>query len=925
VNNPLVDYAIKVQGLGFHPVPIAAGTEKKPPSWFCWTDLRDGKRPALSEQEIETIFSNPEVGRVALILNNRSLVIDYDGDLGKYTLWNEIMPRCSKELRRILTSTTHTKTPHGGHILVLLDATAFPDGIDEMLCWQLSGNGYATNNSNGNGHAEVRILSQNKYSIEYGQDYQPIIDIQQIVTLSKEFSIELVEKCRHFKLESIAIRNVASSLLPYWVKERRQDLALAIPGYLYKNNVDVDAARHLIQYLTQVTNDEEAAKRLDAVNSTYSKNAKEVSGYTRLTELIDENELIIQKIEHQFSTIGYSFYNGNGHTNKKLIHKTEDDEDKSVKLSAEVIKLLEPIIEKLFKNKTDDKGFAAIYINGHREIVPIYKSKRFDLWVRKTYFDETEDTLGSDILKEVVDTLESKASFDGDIIDLQLRVCKLDDRNDKSTYYYDLTNKIWQVVKITEKGWSIKESVNVPIMFVRYRNQIAQVLPSKEYPSDILDKFMSIINVKDEDSKLILKCYLISLFVPGIPKPVLMLHGEQGAAKTALEELIRSVVDPSSAPTLVFPRTIEELIQQLSHNYLAYYDNVSNISDWVSNQLCRAVTGSGFSKRELYTDDNDIIYNFRRAIGFNGVNLAASKADLLDRGIIVELERIPENKRLKDEDVKAKLDAIKSQLLGFIFDKIVEVIKIQNNGGIRLDSRARMADFEEYAEIISRVIGHEPNKFIEAYRRNRRIQTDVVIEGSPVAAAIIKLLGEPNYKEYGWSGSTTDLLTEFELYADRFKINIKSRSWPKSPNSLSFRLNQVKTNLREFGIEISYTKDIATRVKKWKIIRSVKDRSDRYDRSEEENHAQNEPENANDVSNAHSDASEKSFGKNTENHVQNQGCERSNDVNDVIRISSGNRVDIYRIGNTDTFGCMSCKLKGDKWFMQEHSCNGNLK
>ena len=69
------------------------------------------------------------------------------------------------------------------------------------------------------------------------------------------------------------------------------------------------------------------------------------------------------------------------------------------------------------------------------------------------------------------------------------------------------------------------------------------------------------------------------------------------------------------------------------------------IPPWISDQLCRAVTGSGFTKRELYSDDNDIIYNFRRCLGFNGINLAATKADLLDRGIIMALERIPESKR----------------------------------------------------------------------------------------------------------------------------------------------------------------------------------------------------------------------------------------------------------------------------------------
>lgn len=110
-----------------------------------------------------------------------------------------------------------------------------------------------------------------------------------------------------------------------------------------------------------------------------------------------------------------------------------------------------------------------------------------------------------------------------------------------------------------------------------------------------------------------------SLYIPDIPKPVLMLHGEQGSAKSTLQELIQRTVDPSSITSLIFPREINELIQQLSHNYVAYYDNISFIKEWISDQLCRAVAGSGFSKRELYSNDDDIIYNFKRCLGFNGI------------------------------------------------------------------------------------------------------------------------------------------------------------------------------------------------------------------------------------------------------------------------------------------------------------------
>jgi len=296
----------------------------------------------------------------------------------------------------------------------------------------------------------------------------------------------------------------------------------------------------------------------------------------------------------------------------------------------------------------------------------------------------------------------------------------------------------------------------------------------------------------------------IALFIPDIPKPVLMLHSEQGTAKSTLQELIKRVVDPSSIINLTFPRDINELIQQLSHNYIAYYDNVSTIRDWVSGQICRAVTRSGFSKRELYSDDDDIIYNFKRCIGFNGINLAATKADLLDRGIIIQLERITKEKRRKIQNIITKLELPKPELLGYIFDIIVSVLRVVANGGIRLDSKSRMADFEEYAEIFSRCMGYEPGTFIRAYHENQKLQTEAVIEGSPVAVAIVKLMDDR--QDDLWRGTATELMDELENLASGLKINTMSNLWPKGAHVLNRRLNEIKTNLRDAGISIDHVK-----------------------------------------------------------------------------------------------------------------------
>ena len=82
----------------------------------------------------------------------------------------------------------------------------------------------------------------------------------------------------------------------------------------------------------------------------------------------------------------------------------------------------------------------------------------------------------------------------------------------------------------------------------------SQVDPMSDYPPDILDRFIDLFNIQGEKNRLLLKCYIVSLFIPDIPKVVLILHGGQGAAKTTLQELIKMLVDPSPMKTSSFLR-----------------------------------------------------------------------------------------------------------------------------------------------------------------------------------------------------------------------------------------------------------------------------------------------------------------------------------------------------------------------------------
>ena len=586
---------------------------------------------------------------------------------------------------------------------------------------------------------------------------------------------------------------------------------------------------------------------------------------------------------HNVTTTQENYNQDTTDDDQELGQKENSKENKKESSMEQSFKFVENHIQLLFKNQFGQL-FAYVKINDNYYDLISLTSGKFEKYIYKIFYEsEYKIILEKEERNEIIEHLQYKAEFSGNTKKLELRVSKTDDY----TFYYDLANKNegTGAIKITPAGWSIEN--NPPILFRRYSNQLAQASPSPSCLSTvdgiddkIFDKFIDLLNVKDSDNKLLLKCYIISLFIPSIPKPILMLHGEQGSAKTTLQELIKMLVDPSIVRTLTFPRDINELVQQLSHNYLAYYENLSTIKEWISDALCRAVTGTGFSKRQLYTDDEDIIYFFLRCIGFNGINLAATKADLLDRGIIIQLERIPKKEKRNLPDIWNEFEALLPSLLSYIFDVLVKVLRIKQKGGITFPNGLnRMADFEEYAEIISRCMGNPEGELQRVYQNNIGIQIDEAIAASPLSIAVVELMNSIEDDEL-WSGTATELSDKLNDIAEtKLKISIqKIQSWPKSPNYLSRRLNEVKTNLREKGIVIERHKD----EKDNRLIKIRKVSSIPSYRLEPENQAQ---KNNKTVDDTFDDTKSIPSENKKENQAQKTDIRRYDDTDDTLHAS----------------------------------------
>jgi len=184
---------------------------------------------------------------------------------------------------------------------------------------------------------------------------------------------------------------------------------------------------------------------------------------------------------------------------------------------------------------------------------------------------------------------------------------------------------------------------------------------------------------------------------------------------------------------LSFPHDGTQLVQQLAHHWAAYYDNIADLPGWVSDTFCRAVTGEGFTKRELYSDDSDFIYEFRRCVGLNGINVAVHQSDLFDRAILVGLEAIPKERRRPEDELWAEFEAMRPALVGAVFDVLSRALALRPN--IRLSGPPRMADFALWGCAIAEALGYPQQEFLAAYDQNAEARNDEVLQGSPVAAA----------------------------------------------------------------------------------------------------------------------------------------------------------------------------------------------
>jgi len=473
---------------------------------------------------------------------------------------------------------------------------------------------------------------------------------------------------------------------------------------------------------------------------------------------------------------------------KKKIAKELAEEAEVVEDEKEKIKEIEKDIIELFKDQ-DGNPYVTIKINNHHENWPV-RSRAFENFITKQIYEDS----GKPPTKEKVNSFKSifsaRALFEGKTHEIYLRCAKVD-----GEVYIDIADEKWQCIKINKEKIEVVQNPLVKFRRFRHMKTLMFDLNSKIEDADLLWKYVPVT----EEDKIILRPHIALLFIPDIPYAIIIFYGAQGSGKSMSSKLIRVLVDPSSLKILSLAKDRTELVQQVSHHYLPFFDNVTRLSKQYSDFFCRVVTGEGFSKRELYTDDEDIIYNIIRRLAFNGINLAGEEPDFLDRGIPIHLNRIDKKNRKREKALLKEFEEDRPKITGALLKIVQGTLEKFNEVEKEIKSLPRMADYAIWCETASQVIGEKPYVYLNRYFTKIESLNKDAIEANPIGLTILMFAN--NNKE--WRGSPTQLLKELEKEAAELKIDTNQKLWPRAPQSLTRRINEIKTNLEDEGVKIN--------------------------------------------------------------------------------------------------------------------------
>jgi hypothetical protein len=439
-----------------------------------------------------------------------------------------------------------------------------------------------------------------------------------------------------------------------------------------------------------------------------------------------------------------------------------------------------PEVLDLFKTEAD---VPHITINGSTYRIESSELKEL-LW--KRYYLEFNSPPSCCLLNNTVKTLFMHTKVFAPVKEVYRRVARIED-----TVYIDLCNDKFEAIEITSEGYKIIN--DPPVKFIRSKAQRPIGKPALDGKPENLHLLKKYFPFKSEDAFILTVAWALGCFNTYGGAPILLLVGEQGAAKSSSSARLKSLIDNSNVPLRNLPNSMKELMIAGCNDYILVFDNISKITNAQSDNLCKVTTGAGYAMRKLYTTQKETQVTSKNPCIVNSINFIPTRQDLLDRCLIADLDFIKPRDRKTNQELTESWEQDRPLILGALCQAVSAALR--NYPQVNEKELPRMADFAKWIIAAEEQLPWEKGLFMDTMRKHRSKIVDEAIDADSTALAILRLMETRE----SWVGTASELLDILGEIIDQAKR--KYPDFPKSPNHLSRNINRIAAFLREKGVQ----------------------------------------------------------------------------------------------------------------------------
>ncbi|MBZ5737512.1 hypothetical protein [Nocardioides mangrovi] len=447
---------------------------------------------------------------------------------------------------------------------------------------------------------------------------------------------------------------------------------------------------------------------------------------------------------------------------------------------------------------TEDGDLFAIEVGA--PALPIMLGARGTRLARKVkahFWNEKDANVPGKVLDDAMEILIAKWAEAGERVTLHLRAYA-----DGGLVVIDLgIPGSSRCVAIRPGNWSVEDQPPAGIFFRRP----ASLQPLPEPAEDgSWDGFRETLGLAADDERwLLARGWLVASVFGDVPRPILFPIGPPGSGKTNTGHAIVNVLDPRKELGSSFGKSLDDDQVKASSRFLVGYDNLTSVSENLSDHVCRLVTGDSTEKRTLYSDDGLTVLAYKRTGVMTAVTLPYFRSDALERVIPLYFER--RETKVAERALRSAFEAAHPAALAALCDGVARVLDRLPDVMAANPQGPRMVDYWMV------LLAHD-EQCAEAYRLSTKSTLREAGEQDPFASAIRDWVATDALCIK--SGTATDLLVAWKRWmgeAGNF-FGPHDTYVPRDGTRFSAALTRATETLAAIGVRVDSRKSNGRRV-----------------------------------------------------------------------------------------------------------------